>query len=849
MKRLARTLTREPKQNRREPDLANAGDTDRAAPSGDAAPGRLPETAAVHAIQRGASLEAALVAQTRHLLRAGDVLGAQSFAESLRARPETGTLGALLCGVVAFHRGFIELAWHRLEGVPQSLWARYAAREYARCGLKLAPEQTLVEIQALAKENPDHLQIDTWFALIGPVLALGRTDVARQLLAVLEEAATGERQGSDGLRQRIDGLRPWTEVDPESSVGEREPGTRFAVLDYRRPGAMEGSKNIGDHIQSIAALGHLVRHTGVRLNGEPELVDFLTRMRERTRPDLRLDEVDADVEVVTVQRDASEFQVVPDGTWTLCFGWYMHPIFGFRYGFPLNRALRPIFVSFHCNERALLTDSAVAYLKQYGPVGCRDWTTVYLLLSMDVPAFFSGCLTTTISTVFPEQPADTAPAGSVAYVDVRAAEVPDGAVTFKHALSEVRARSFAANCLDGLERLDTYRRDFAQVVTSRLHCYLPLRSLGVPVDFVPGNRSDVRFNGLMDITDAEFDAMRAGLLAKLELVFTSILTGSREEEVYALWRDLTASDVEFARQRAGADTDAVVESNPLADQVRELVATTVHLPTSSPTGESDVVHCAVETRKGDAPRLRALVRSLTQHTSRPLHIWVLADVTSPKLRQELATTFPQHSFSWVATRTLGNDLRTVTGSKPSRLTRLVLAQLVPDVDRLVLLPVEAVVTADIGALADLDLGGHAFAAPTVTDTARSSGFDVLHKGAERLRDRTRSAATLLRNAYARHAFDFDAFGVEVLVLDLARMRSERFADVAVGLSLDYALTASEVLHYLAGPDRSEVPPSWAHVPTRSPDPGAGLVHWVGETKPWDEMFAPEQEVWRAHARR
>jgi lipopolysaccharide biosynthesis glycosyltransferase len=372
----------------------------------------------------------------------------------------------------------------------------------------------------------------------------------------------------------------------------------------------------------------------------------------------------------------------------------------------------------------------------------------------------------------------------------------------------------------------------------------------VPVDFVPGNRSDVRFNGLMDITDAEFDAMRAGLLDKLEQVFHLILRGSSEDEVYALWRDLTAVDVELARQRAVADPVVPVESTPLRDEVSRLVAGTVHVRSCSfPAGDpDDVVHCAVETRKGDAPRLRALVRSLTEHTSRPVHLWVLAHGPSRKLQQELATAFPQHSFSWVTTGNLDANLRTVTGDKASRLTRLVLADLVPVVDRLVLLPVGAVVTADIGALADLDLQGHLFAAPTTTNSTRSSGFDVVHAGAERLRDRSRLAATLLRNAYARHAFDFDAFDIEVMVLDLARMRQERFGDIAVGLRLDYALTEREVLHFLAGAERSRVPRSWAHVPTHSPDAGAGLVHWADETNPWDELFTPEQELWRAHAR-
>ena len=74
------------------------------------------------------------------------------------------------------------------------------------------------------------------------------------------------------------------------------------------------------------------------------------------------------------------------------------------------------------------------------------------------------------------------------------------------------------------------------------------------VDFRPANRSDVRFDGLIDITDAEFDAIRDGLLDKLERVFGAILAGRAEADVYALWREITADEVaaaERAPPRAG----------------------------------------------------------------------------------------------------------------------------------------------------------------------------------------------------------------------------------------------------------------------------------------------------------
>ena len=116
----------------------------------------------------------------------------------------------------------------------------------------------------------------------------------------------------------------------------------------------------------------------------------------------------------------------------------------------------------------------------------------------------------------------------------------------------VHRRSFARNAGDAVDLLETYRREHPRVVTSRLHCYLPLRSLGVDVEFRPRNRSDVRFDGLLDLGDAAFGAIRAGLLAKLEAVHEAILGGAPEDEVYARWRELTAADVAAAEARRTA---------------------------------------------------------------------------------------------------------------------------------------------------------------------------------------------------------------------------------------------------------------------------------------------------------
>ena len=580
-------------------------------------------------------------------------------------------------------------------------------------------------------------------------------------------------------------MRPWVAADADSPSAPPPAGGRrtVAIMDYGHPGLKRASANIGDHIQSIAALGHLVRHRGVRLHGDEELVRLLEELGSRTRPELRRDDVDADLEVITVHRDASMYQPIPVDTWVLCFGWYMHALFEMRHGFPLHRNLRPIFVSFHCNKRGLLTPAAIEYLKRHGPVGCRDWTTVYLLLSCGVPAFFSGCVTTTIDTVFP--PAAAPADAPVAYVDMPAEDVPPGAVTYAHSDPAVRRRGFVENVRRALDLLETYRSRHSAVVTSRLHCYLPVRSLGVPADFRPKNRSDVRFDGLIGIDDEAFGTIRDGLLGQLEQVHAAILTGRPEAEVYALWRELTAPGVAAAEERRMRPLRLPPVAPALERRIERAVARTV----AHGTPAAGAVHCAVVMAKGDGRAVTALVGSLLERSSRPLHVWILARPGAGAVERRLAARVPEPTVGRVPIRGLG------------RVTRLVLADLLPRVDRVVVLKASAVASGDVAALAELDLGGHAFAAPRRSD----SGFGVIHRAAARLRDRTEAASELRRTAHARHSFDFDAFGGDVMVLDLERMRRDGLSRQALPLVQAFGLRELEALHYLAGPDRATVP--------------------------------------------
>jgi lipopolysaccharide biosynthesis glycosyltransferase len=799
----------------------------------------------IRLLANGQPLDRAFVTQVRALVGAKEHETVVAIGETLSSDPSTAELGRLAAGIAAARRGYRELAWERLHGLPRATWAAHAPAEYVRSGFAIAPDVVLREIRELVADDPPEVRAKSWHELLVAVWGRGEAELARTMFAIFERHAREDVPPWESAEMQRDWLRPWIAADPSSPSAPATGRRTFAVMDYGHPSATKASANIGDHIQTIAALGHLVRHRNVRLHGRDELIDLLEPFRDRTRPERRRSDVDADVEVITAHRDASIYEPIPEDTWALCFGWFMHSLFRMRHAFPLHRNLRPIFVSFHCNKRELLTPEAIGYLKRYGPVGCRDWTTVDLLLSVDVPAFFSGCLTMTLDTVFPDLEARPGPDAPVAYVDVPA---PDGGVAFEHAGEEVRRRSFVENIHAALELLERYRHEHRAVVTSRLHCYLPARSLGIDVEFRPENRSNVRFDGLIDVSDAEFAAIRDGLLDKLERVLGAILAGRPEDDVYALWREITADEVAAAKRRHRPETRPAPDDLAIAERVEPLLtAAAAHGPPAQP----EAVHCALVMQQDTTLGASVLIASLLERTSRPLHLWLLARDHAEGIEAELAARFPELSFTWVPTRHIARGLGTPAGARPDRMTviRLMLPHVLPEVERVVVLPLPSVATGDVAELATMDLGGRALAAPPRPSAADTSGFGVIHAAATRLEEHDRTASALRRTAAARHAFDFDAFRGDVLVLDLAHLRRERFSAQALALVEQFGLDDVEALHLLFGPRHAVVPDRWAFVPTRMPRASAGLIHWADDVKPWQLPLTPYRDEWRRYAGR
>lgn len=105
------------------------------------------------------------------------------------------------------------------------------------------------------------------------------------------------------------------------------------------------------------------------------------------------------------------------------------------------------------------------------PAGCRDLKTMELFVQNGVPAMWSSCITGTLRK-------RANPGTELLAVDT---DAPDGTWnTLSHKLPEMKKWNPEERMKYAQERLDRYSHA-KEIVTGRLHCYLPSMSMGVNV--------------------------------------------------------------------------------------------------------------------------------------------------------------------------------------------------------------------------------------------------------------------------------------------------------------------------------------------------------------------------------
>lgn len=811
------------------------------------------ETDFVRALRRGEHINTATEATVRGLLAVRRHVPARALGYGLLVNPATEEAGRLAIAIVAAHQTLTALAFGHLAELPRAVWRTHASTEMFATAFVCDPVRARHECEALLEDADAAVSDRGWLVAAGAAYGAGERELAARLLEALAEMTDGAPELPDAERRQFEWLLAWVRRAParaaEAAALEPSPAIPvLGILDYKQPDPIRTSSNLGDYVQTLAAVGNIVRHEGVSFEGSRDLSAAMTRLAERVRPDRRVPGPARRAHVIAVDRDCSSEVPVAPGTWLLAFGWYMQSQFDRRYDFPLHPNLRPIFISFHVNRRALLTPPAIEYLRRHAPIGCRDWTTVYLLLGEGIPAFFSGCLSTTIDTLFEDLP--TPRPDRLGVIDVRLtvaelAEV-DGELG-THVCPEVRGRDLAANLDAAAAVLDGYRHRYGRILTSRLHCYLPSVALGFEVDFRPSNEADIRFDGLLGLTpgDARLASMQQSLLTKLAAVLRPILDGAAQDDVEAIWRAVCADDVDVARAVMAAGDPPLDPGFDIPAACRTIRLGARRFEARDPR-EGEPVHVALSLDENLREQLPVVVQALVSSTTRPVELWIQTRGLDEDYIEHLASAFEEDaSFTFLPCDRVdyGKIASLLRHTTVATMDRLLLPELLPEIDRIAYQDVDALVIGDVSELFDIDLEGTPLAARSSLLGPARSGLEYVYRPARRLDPAI--AGALRRRTHRRIGGEFAGFNAGVLVLDLALMRAEGFCAEFVHHAGRYGMNDQEVLNCYVGPRRAYLPAEWNFWPTQELQEDPKLVHWAGPAKPWQEDAVACAAAWRA----
>ena len=428
-------------------------------------------------------VDRAMIAMTRRLIAAGDRGRARVIAQALQRYEDLRPVADICIAMCAIGEPMPDTSWTLFSRNDLSLVTRFLPGEYFRFAFGHEPAAASDGLRrALRGEVPIDANAEVWYDIAFNAFAAGCEDVSAEALERAEQLAASRTQNSETkqLRERIAWLLSWHGRAAKAEQAGALPAgeTSIALVDFQHPNLTAVSDDLGDHLLTLSSLGHLLRHEQVRFTGDESLVKVAGELAGDIAPERRIARSDATtVQLSTIDRDATRYAAVPDGTWAVLNDWFVKPLAGRHYDIPMNPHLRPIFVSFHTNVAALKAPGAIDYLRRYAPIGCLDWDTVFLLHAAGIPAFFTGGVSATAELVV------RAEKGTGEPVFVNA--TPNGPGERRSQRSDaVATRNLAAN-LRAARDLVRELAGHSKVVAGDLRTYLAVRGVGGAADLRP----------------------------------------------------------------------------------------------------------------------------------------------------------------------------------------------------------------------------------------------------------------------------------------------------------------------------------------------------------------------------
>jgi lipopolysaccharide biosynthesis glycosyltransferase len=535
--------------------------------------------------------------------------------------------------------------------------------------------------------------------------------------------------------------------------------------------------------------------------------------------------------VIHVPQHFPAAHVPPPGSWLLVTNDAAPRLFATRLSLPLFPGVRPLFLGWSPGSGGALTPPVLAALKAAEPIGCADWSGVDLLLGAGIVAFRSGPASAMLDERFVHARRDT---DAAAAPDSEVVGEPSQSRPVTHPLSQ--RMSNAQDLLGDVASARTVRTADVDLAAAIVAVGGRVRPNAQP----PGDPS---WDGLADLKSrpASHRALGRRLRHALVVTLRQAVAGAEDQDVYRTWAEQWVDDIAQARLRQ-SPLPAVAPAFSVDKAVRDVRSGRRLVgPHDARLGE---VHVAMASDANLLDQVPVAIEAVVANASRPVTVWMLCRGFERAYQDRLGQAFPQTRLMFLPCDGVTYPRARLLGHiTPSTMDRLLLPELVTDVDRIVYLDIDALVLDDIATLADLDLEGHPLAARGTFDFPQTRLFASIRRRSQQLP--AHIATELRRRMHMRHPRDLYGFNAGVLVMDLGRMRLDRFCQTYLGWPTRYGLHDQELLIYAFGDDRAELPERWNMWPAHEPVLDPAVLHWLGPYKPWKPIRVPEQDRWRS----
>ncbi|MEY4349685.1 MAG: hypothetical protein RL719_982 [Actinomycetota bacterium] len=786
-------------------------------------------------LELGEPLDTALINHVREAYKKVQRINTRAMLQRIYDSESTRVAGALAFGVFLACDNLPEAAFGYFKEAGMKLSAQKAPYEFFDAWIKADPKKALRELDSLM--NDESVSSDYKIELTRAAIKHKHTAKIRQWVASIDADAAAKKKREAA---KADELAWWVKMlaDDGSDVKDIPGAINFAVMDYDMLDKEHTSSNRGDYVQTLAAISHLLRFQNIEFVGGSKLASYLKTLQPRIQKHRQLTGAPVKVQPIELNRDFASGKSYPKNTWLISNGWFMHRAYKGEIDFPYPENVNPIMISFHIQDAGIMNEEIAAQLKKLGPIGCRDWTTVYRLRDYGVPAFFSGCVTTTVGQVLPKawgagkMPLLAVVEAGRKWLKAKWLFIPKW---FYIQIGDyVKDFTLVEGIEDARGMLAKYAK-FGHVLTKRLHCYLPARSMGQKVTFVPGKRSDVRFEGLLDLNEADFNKIRTGIENKLEIIIGEILAGKSREDVMKKWREIVADDVAFAEQYCTNLAPLGESAIDLKDVYKKFKSHVVKLGNNKRGARA--VNVAFACDQNLANELAIVIASVQKNTKRELNVHLLSRGLKDDYYQKLHKLFPKINFSFYDFDEIqyGSKVNLMKHITVSTFDRLFLPMVLTDLDKVLYLDVDILVRGDVGQLYDTRLGNKRFAGKRSRMDGWANLVDVITRVSLLLPPQ--QAWNLRRRAHATGDLTADTYNAGILLMNLKRMREESFIEKNLYLVEELRLNDQDVMNFYAGGEAIAIDDDWNYVPTQDYSTDPKIVHWAGPSKPWKAAYA------------